>query len=118
MLQVVKPKGKPRKPVPATDSAQMENPHHRQRPEGEAGAGEYVPTHDKGNTRHQMHRIRPYKYTLLNSEALVILRHIGHNLVAPKHLSQHDAQQVCQQPVETVASTYGDRQIRHVGAGG
>ena len=52
-------------------------------------------------------------YTLLNSVAAVILLHIGHNFVDPKHLSQHSLQHVCQQPVETVGSLYGSRQMRH-----
>lgn len=59
-----------------------------------------------------------YRYTLLNSDAPVIRWHIGQSFVAPRHLSQHVAQHVCQHPVDTVGSTCGDRQMRHVAGAG
>lgn len=59
-----------------------------------------------------------YRYTLLNSDAPVIRWHIGQSFVAPRHLSQHVAQHVCQHPVDTVGSTYGDKQMRHVAGAG
>ena len=42
---------------------------------------------------------------------------MGQSLVVPRHLSQHNRQQVCQQPVEAVGSLYGSRHIRHTTAG-
>lgn len=54
-----------------------------------------------------------YKKTLLKSPAPVIRLQIGQSFVEPKHRSQQSLQQVCQHPVDTVGSVYGEMQIRH-----
>jgi hypothetical protein len=49
--------------------------------------------------------------------AQVIRLQIGQSFVEPRHLNQHSRQQVCQQPVDTVGSEYGSRQILQRSAG-
>ena len=56
-------------------------------------------------------------YILRKSVAAVIRLQMGQSLVVPRHLSQHNRQHVCQQPVEAVGSLYGSRHIRHRTAG-
>lgn len=54
-----------------------------------------------------------HRYTLRKSVAAVMRLQMGQSLVEPRQRSQHPRQQVCQQPVETVGSVYGSRQILH-----
>ena len=54
------------------------------------------------------------RYTRRRSVAPVIRLHIGHSFVEPRQRSQQSLQQVCQQPVDTVGSLYGSKQIRQL----